>query len=193
MPKANDLKKGMIVQVDGKPHIVRRSESKSPSSRGAATLYKIRLNCLLTRQNIDLSLKGDEFLHEADCQRTEVQYSYKDGDNYIFMSVTDFTQYSLHSDELEWQTQFLVEQQEDIIALLLDGILIGIELPQSIKSQITAPEASTTVAPPKAVDDSREITCPECQHKFRIRIPKGVPQAVVECPACNSDFGLDFS
>ena len=71
MPKANDLKKGMIVQVDDKPHIVRRSESKSPSSRGAATLYKIRLNCLLTRQKIDLSLKGDEFLHEADCQRTE--------------------------------------------------------------------------------------------------------------------------
>lgn len=69
----------------------------------------------------------------------------------------------------------------------------GIELPQSIRSQIAAPEASATVTPPKAVDDSREITCPECQHKFRIRIPKGVPQAVVECPACNSDFGLDFS
>ena len=132
MPKANDLKKGMIVQVDGKPHIVRRSESKSPSSRGTATLYKIRLNCLLTRQKIDLSLKGDEFLHEADCQRAEVQYSYMEGDNYIFMNLTDFSQYSLHSKELAWQTQFLVEQQEEIIALLLDGLLIGIELPQSV-------------------------------------------------------------
>jgi elongation factor P len=132
MPKANDLKKGMIVQVDGKPHIVRRSESKSPSSRGAATLYKIRLNCLLTQQKIDLSLKGDDYLHEADCQRAEVQYSYMDGDNYIFMNLTDFSQYSLHSEELEWQTQFLTEQQEEILALLLDGILIGIELPQSV-------------------------------------------------------------
>ena len=132
MPKANDLKKGMIVQVDGKPHIVRRSESKSPSSRGAATLYKIRLNCLLTQQKIDLSLKGDDYLHEADCQRAEVQYSYMDGDNYIFMNLTDFSQYSLHSEELEWETQFLTEQQEEIIALLLDGILIGIELPQSV-------------------------------------------------------------
>ena len=111
---------------------MRRSESKSPSSRGAATLYKIRLNCLLTRQKIDLSLKGDEFLHEADCQRAEVQYSYMEGDNYIFMNLTDFSQYSLHSKELAWQTQFLVEQQEEIIALLLDGLLIGIELPQSV-------------------------------------------------------------
>ncbi len=69
----------------------------------------------------------------------------------------------------------------------------GIELPQSIKSQITAPEESTPEEPPKAIDDSRQITCPECQHNFRIRIPKGVPQAVVACPKCNSDFGLDFS
>jgi elongation factor P len=132
MPKANDLKKGMIVQVNDKPHIVRRSESKSPSSRGAATLYKIRLNCLLTRQKIDLSLKGDDFLPEADCHRAEVQYSYMDGDNYIFMNLTDFSQYSLHSEELEWQAQFLVEQQEEIVALLLDETLMGIELPQSV-------------------------------------------------------------
>ena len=167
MPKANDLKKGMIVQVDGKPHIVRRSESKSPSSRGAATLYKIRLNCLLTRQKIDLSLKGDEFLYEADCKRTEVQYSYKDGDNYIFMSVTDFTQYSLHSDELEWQTQFLVEQQEDIIALLLDGILIGIELPQSVTLVID--ETPPAVSGSSATNRTKTATL---STGFEIQVPE---------------------
>ena len=144
MPKANDLKKGMIVQVDGKPHIVRRSESKSPSSRGAATLYKIRLNCLLTRQKIDLSLKGDEFLHEA-----------------------DFTQYSLHSDELEWQTQFLVEQQEDIIALLLDGILIGIELPQSVTLVID--ETPPAVSGSSATNRTKTATL---STGFEIQVPE---------------------
>ena len=69
----------------------------------------------------------------------------------------------------------------------------GIELPQSVKSQIKAPEPTKSPEISKEVDDTREITCPECQHKFRIRIPKGVPQAVVECPSCKSDFGLDFS
>ena len=40
MPKAGDLKRGMIVELDGKPHVVKSVESRSPSSRGASTLYK---------------------------------------------------------------------------------------------------------------------------------------------------------
>jgi uncharacterized Zn-finger protein len=69
----------------------------------------------------------------------------------------------------------------------------GIELPQSVKSQIKTPESPKSPEVSKVVDDTREITCPECSHAFRIRIPKGVPQAVVECPSCKTDFGLDFS
>ena len=69
----------------------------------------------------------------------------------------------------------------------------GIELPQSVKAQIKTPESTKSPEITKVVDDSRKINCPECQHEFRIRVPKGVPQAVVACPSCNSDFGLDFS
>ena len=69
----------------------------------------------------------------------------------------------------------------------------GIELPQSIKSQIKPQDSNIPAEAPKVVDDSRQISCPECQHGFRIRVPKGVLQAVVACPSCKSDFGLDFS
>lgn len=89
-------------------------------------------------------------------------------------------------DETETIIESRTEQQTQpvIEAKVNSG---GIELPQSVRSQIKAPEQS------KVVDDSRQITCPECQHSFRIRVPKGIPQAVVACPKCNSDFGLDFS
>ena len=40
---------------------------------------------------------------------------------------------------------------------------------------------------------SRNISCPECNHQFMIKIPQGVDQAVVECPACNTDFGIEFA
>ncbi|MFC1684892.1 elongation factor P-like protein YeiP, partial [Pseudomonadota bacterium] len=42
MPKACDLKRGMVVDINGAPHAVKEVESKSPSSRGAVTLYKVR-------------------------------------------------------------------------------------------------------------------------------------------------------
>ena len=64
MPKASDLKKGDVVEVDGVPHVVKQLESRSPSSRGAATLYKIRFNNLINGQKRDESVKGDQLFQK---------------------------------------------------------------------------------------------------------------------------------
>jgi elongation factor P len=132
VPKANELKRGMIVEIDGVPHIVKQLEAKSPSSRGAATLYKIRFNNLQTHQKLDMSYKGDDILKEADCSRVGVQFSYREDDTFYFMDMEDFSQYGMDSDQLDGQIEYLVEQQEDIVALLMDGNILGIELPQSV-------------------------------------------------------------
>ena len=136
MPKASELKKGMIVEIDGFPHIVKQLEAKSPSSRGAATLYKVRFNNLQTGQKLDSSFKGEDILKDADCRRVAVQYSYLDGEIYYFMDVEDYTQYGLGVEQLEEQIPFLVEQQEDIIALIVDGNIAAIELPQSVNLEV---------------------------------------------------------
>ena len=46
MPKASDLKKGMVLEINGVPHAVKQLEAKSPSSRGASTIYKVRFTNL---------------------------------------------------------------------------------------------------------------------------------------------------
>ena len=137
MPKASELKKGMIIDMEGIPHIVKQLEAKSPSSRGAATLYKIRFNNLQSQQKLDASFKGDDLLKEADCMRIPVHYSYLDGDIYYFMNMVDYSQYGINADQLEDQIPYLVEQQEDIIALIMVDKLVGIELPQSVSLIIT--------------------------------------------------------
>ena len=136
MPKASEIKKGMIVDIDSVPHIVKQLECKSPSSRGAATLYKMRLTNLQTQQKLDLSFKGDEILKAADCARVAVQYSYLDDDTYYFMNSEDYSQYGLNSSDLAGQLEYLTEQQADIIALIMDGQILGIELPQSVNLTI---------------------------------------------------------
>jgi elongation factor P len=136
VPKASELKRGMIIDIAGVPHIVKQLESKSPSSRGAATLYKVRFNNLQTHQKLDCSFKGDDYLKDADCIRMQVQYSYLDNETYYFMNLEDFTQYGVNVGQLEGQLQYLVEQQEDIVALIMDGNLLGIELPQSVNLEV---------------------------------------------------------
>jgi elongation factor P len=136
MPKAGDLKRGDIIDINGVPHAVKLIESRSPSSRGASTLYKIRFNNLKTGQKLDESYKSDDFLKTADCIRVKVQYSYHDGENYVFMNTEDYTQYSLNDDDLSGQKEYLTEGLEGITALLMDDSVLGIELPASVDLEI---------------------------------------------------------
>jgi elongation factor P len=113
-------------------HVVKQVEVRNPSSRGASTLYKVRFTNLKTGQKLDESLKGDDFFKDADLVRAKVQFSYIDGDNYIFMNTDDYSQYSLSNEELEGKKVYLTEGLEGIVALLIDDAIIGIELPSSV-------------------------------------------------------------
>ena len=167
MPKASDLKKGLVIEVDGVPHAVKQVESKSPSSRGAATLYKVRFTNLKTGQKLDESYKGDDFLKDADCIRIPLQYSYMDGETYIFMNSEDFSQYGLNGDEIEDQRGYISEGLEGITGLLMDDSLLGIELPQSVTMAVieTAPgiKGATTAgrSKPATLASGIEIQVPE--------------------------------
>lgn len=141
MPKASDLKKGDVVEIDGTPHVVKQLEARSPSSRGASTIYKIRFNNLVSGQKRDESVKGDQMFPEADAQRVPVQFSYVDGDQYVFMNTEDYTQYFLNQDALEGQIEYLLDGLEDMTGLIVEDSLVGITLPQSVVMEIveTAP------------------------------------------------------
>ena len=148
MAKASDLKRGMVVEINGVPHVVKQFDAKSPSSRGASTLYKIRFTNLRTGQKLDESLIGDDFFKDTDLVRAKVQFSYIDGDSYIFMNMEDYSQYSLSREVLDDQINYLTEGLEGIIALLVDDEVFGIELPSSVVLEIieTAPSIKGATA-----------------------------------------------
>ena len=141
MPKASDLKKGDVVELKGAPHIVKHIDVKSPSSRGAATLYKIRLNHAKTGQKVDESLKGDDILPDIDFERRKMQYSYRDAEAYVFMDEEDYSQYSLNEDELGDDKLYITEGMEAAMGMLVEGQLLAIEVPQTVVMTIsdTAP------------------------------------------------------
>ena len=93
----------------------------------------MRFTNLLTKQKLDESYKGDDLLQEADCVRAPVQFSYQDGDNYVFMNADDYSQYELSAEELDDQLGYITDGIEGMIALLMDEKLLSIELPQSVK------------------------------------------------------------
>lgn len=167
MPKASELKKGVVVEINGAPHSVKQVEAKSPSSRGASTLYKVRFANLQTGQKLDESFKGDDLLKEADCVRAPVQYSYLDGDSYIFMNMEDYSQYGLDRDQIEHQLGYITEGLEGMVGLVMDGVLLAVELPQSVTVAVldTAPgikgATATGRTKPATLSTGLEVQVPE--------------------------------
>ena len=74
MPKAAELKKDQIVQINNQPYIVSQIDVESPSSRSGTTLYKVRFNHAQTKQMLEQSLTGDDFLAPIDFQKRAVQF-----------------------------------------------------------------------------------------------------------------------
>ena len=81
--------------------------------------------------------KTDDMLKEADCQRVPVQFSYIDGDDYVFMNMEDYSQYNLSMDDIGEQVGYISESLEGITALLMDDKVLGIELPATVILQVT--------------------------------------------------------
>lgn len=167
MPKANELKQGTAIEINGEPYVVKHIEVRNPTSRGATTLYKIRFTHMKTRQKLDETFKSDDMLKAADCSRVNVQYSYQDGDTYYFMNTETYEQYSLSADDLEGQTEYLTDGLDGIIMLLMDDSALGIQLPTTIALEVieTPPSmkgaSATNRTKPAKLSTGLEIQVPE--------------------------------
>jgi len=141
MLKASDLKKSSVIEIENQLYITRTIDVKSPSSRGATTLYKVRFSHVKTGQKFEKSFKGDDTLHEVELLKHPVQFLYQEDDRFIFMDNEDYNQYTFAQDQLEDQSKWLVENMEGLYALIVDEKAIAIELPPSVDLEIvdTAP------------------------------------------------------
>jgi len=167
MPKACDLKKGNVVEINDTAYMVKHIDVRTPSARGAVTLYKIRFNNIKTRQKYEGSYKGNDMLTEVDLLRRPVQYIYPDGALHVFMDSQEYSQYMIEEDAIEDELVWITDGMEGIIALIIDGNMVSIEIPLSLVFEIseTAPgikgASATARTKPATLSNGVEIQIPE--------------------------------
>ena len=127
---------GGVITVNGAPHIIESVEKHTPSARGAATIYKVRCRNLLTQMKTDLSCKGEDSFDEPDFRQQEVQYLYKEGNDYVFMDVETFDQFPLAAEAVGDDKYYLIEDMEGISALILEDRIVGIRLPDVVELEL---------------------------------------------------------
>ena len=109
MIRASELKKGSVVAIEGAKYVVKDIQVRSPSSRGANTLYKVRFNNVVTKQKYEETYKGDDVFQEVDFVRSEVQMIYRETDSCTFMDNEDYTQYTVDNSLIEDELLYLTD------------------------------------------------------------------------------------
>lgn len=133
---AKDMKSGAVVVDNDIPLMIQSVTVQSPSARGAATLYKFRARNLLTKQKVDLTLKGTDNLPEADFRKRIVKLMYKDSEAIHLMDQEDFNQYSMSLEDAGDQLDYLTEELEGTYALIFEDECVGLQLPTTIELNI---------------------------------------------------------
>ena len=135
--KASELKKGQVLDIDGRNILVKQLDVQSPSSRSGSTLYKVRGVDIVSKQKYENRFKGDDTLQTVDFGRRAVQYLFQDADGCTFMDKESFEQYTLGTDVLEEELLYLSEDLDGIVAMITDGMILGITLPATVVLEIS--------------------------------------------------------
>lgn len=132
-----ELKKGVVVQIDGKPFRVIEYNQKVMGRGGS--IVNVKLKNMIDGSVIPKTFKGQERIDSADVSSRAVQYLYFDGTDYHFMDPESFEQFQVGSDIIDTASGFLKEG--DTVSLqFFEGTVTNIELPKNIYLEVTYTE-----------------------------------------------------
>ena len=135
--KANEIKKGLVINQDNKKILIKKVVVQSPSSRSGSTLYKVTGSDISSGQKFERRYKGDEVITAVEVSRNSVQLLFHDNDSYTFMDSKNYEQFMLSADALKDEAAFLYDGLEGLSALISEGELLGVELPTTMTLEIS--------------------------------------------------------
>lgn len=154
--RASELRNGMVIQVDARTVYVNGVQVQTASSRSGNTLYKVRGRDVATGQKFEAGFKGDEVISTVAFERRPVQLLYRDADGCTFMDGESYEQHTLSEDTLAEELPYLVDGLEGLYALVVDGRLLGIQLPPTVVMGVV--ETSPVVKGASAAARSKPAT-----------------------------------
>lgn len=136
---ANELKKKMLIEMDGQPYNVLDVFFATPTARGASTMVRTRLKNLLNGAVQEKSFRTSEKFSEPDVELVSVSFLYNDGDGFHFMDQSTYEQFTLVEESVGDDRYYLKE------GLMLEifkynGHAVSLQLPQYVELAIASTE-----------------------------------------------------
>jgi elongation factor P len=137
MATSNDLKNGLVLNIDGQLWTVIEFQHVKPG-KGPA-FVRSKLKNVLTGKVVERTFNAGVKVETANVDKREMNYLYNDGSGYVFMDNQNYEQMNLSNEVVGDAKDYLLENQEAIVAVY-EGNPIYVELPASVVLEITFTE-----------------------------------------------------
>ena len=133
MISANELRKGMMVRMDGELCSVLNYQHVKPG-KGPA-FVKLKIRNIRKNSTVEKTLRPDEKVEDVYIDRRKMQYLYSDGENAVFMDLESYEQESVPFESIVEEQKFLKESLEVDVAFY-EGEIISLDLPIFVELKI---------------------------------------------------------
>ena len=134
---ASSLRKGNVVEQDGKLHVVLTAENVHPGKGNSVT--NVNMRRIADGVKVIGRWRTVEMVEKADVDERAYQYLYSDGEGHHFMEPESYEQLAVGDDVLGDQAAFLADGME-VFLKTFNGAAIAIELPQRVTLEIVETE-----------------------------------------------------
>ena len=163
MATSNDLKNGIVLNIDGQLWSVIDFQHVKPGKGGA--FVRTKLKNVLYGKVVDRTFNAGVKVETATVDRRDMQYLYRDGDDWVFMDTTNFEQFQVPDAVVGDASRYLLENQVANISVH-EGQPIIVDLPASVELMLTYTEPglqgdrSTGGTKPATLETGAEIQVP---------------------------------
>ena len=133
----NDLKNGITLELDNGLFQVVEFQHVKPGKGGAFVRTKLRN--VKTGNVFDRTFNAGVRVEQALVDKKDMQFLYRDGDEYVFMDTDSYEQMNVPPVALGDAADYLVEQAVAIIAFY-NGEIITVEIPAAVELTVTDTE-----------------------------------------------------
>ncbi len=138
MIKAGAIAKGMFLLIKNEPHLVLDREFVNPG-KGSA-FVRLKMKSLISGRGLQQVIKSQDTVEEITVEQKEAQYLFSDNENYHFMDLETYEQFTMPLEGQEDRKLFL--REGDTVELSVwDERPIDILLPYKIVLKVTQAEA----------------------------------------------------
>jgi len=130
----NDLKNGMTLNLDGQLWGIVDFQHVKPGKGGA--FVRTKLKNVLTGKVVDRTFNAGVKVDVASVDRREMQYLYREGDDYVFMDVQDYEQPRIPAATVGEAANYLLEEQTATVAFN-EGVPLYVDLPASVELTVS--------------------------------------------------------